>query len=66
MAANAAGMRFELIDVPDDLPPGEYGTRIVSWDWFGTSVLRYVGPYNPDDPTLISFTKHYETTAKTE
>jgi hypothetical protein len=49
----------ELTGVPDDLPAGKYRTRVVSCDW-NMIVLEYAGPYDPDNPTLISFTKEEE------
>jgi hypothetical protein len=54
-------LKFDLRGVPDDLPPGKYATRVSDESrWEGndiTIILDYRGPYDPEDPCLIPFTK---------
>ena len=53
-------MCYDLQNVPDNLPPGEYDTRIVSVDFRPCGlhfVLDFRGLRDENDPSLIHFTK---------
>lgn len=57
-------MNFEIVnlnDVPDDLPPGQYNTKVLGWsEDYTTLKLEYLGtPYDPVKLScLIPMTKH--------
>ncbi len=49
-------MKFEIInpeDIPEDLPPGEYTTQIVSADWDAMK-LKFIGDkYDSNIPNCL-------------
>ncbi len=60
---------YNISGLPDDIPPGEYD---VTLDRARFTVTRageselvfettFRGPHNPDDPTLLHFTKQTDT-----
>jgi len=53
-------MRYEIInlkDIPDDLPPGKYQTRVVEANW-DVIKLEFTGEeYDTNNPCLIPMIK---------
>lgn len=52
-------MKFTIVnqnEIPDDLPPGLYKTRIISATWEEIE-LEYIGPLPKDELCLIKIVK---------
>jgi len=57
-------IRYEIVnpeDIPDDLPPGKYKTRVTKQTrWDGNTLViavQYIGPWDDNDPCLVPMIK---------
>lgn len=58
-------MRYELVGVPDNLPPGKYATRVKSAEWVDGDMvitLEFNGELQPGQMCLFTITKHEDDT----
>lgn len=56
-------MRYELVGVPNNLPPGKYATRLKSAEWVDGDIvitLEFNGELQPGQVCLFTITKHEE------
>lgn len=59
-------MQYEIVDLPDNLPPGKYQTRVLeSSSWINENgrlalklKVQFAGPYDSDNPCLLPLTVH--------
>ena len=58
-------VRYELVGVPDNLPPGQYATRVKNSDWINGDIvitLEFNGELQPNQVCLFTITKHEDST----